>query len=362
MNDSLATLKAICGDLVAGRRDEVVDAFVADGWPRAMVEKGLDLHARTWNPLEVLRAYQAELAADRLPDPPPGIPREALHIWPKLPGAGVTPVFYGLALGVPLQRIRSSSESKNFANVFISIAATYAPGRVVLDQKHDLKAPVVIVSGSDETLSAVALELSNRGGESRLIGYGHRVSFAVVQGDARVARQVAEDVVMWHQYGCFSARAVVVVGTSRDADSFANRLAGAIAEVEVELGADELSDEAMLGERAQALGVAEFRGQIQKAHVGWVERRRGIPDGEWIAPHVVPVHQVSSVDELDFGIGPEHMQGVAVSGDADFVRAVSNRAEELGATRVCRVGELQAPPASWPHDGRPNVVGWLEDT
>lgn len=358
MSQPLDILNSIYGDLLAGRRDEVVDAIVADGWPRAMVEEGLELHAKTWTPVDILRSYEAEIAAAGLPRNPPGVPGDVLHIWPKLPGAGVTPVFYGIMLGVPSQRIRASRQGRHFAEVFVSIAAQYAPGRIVFDQEHELDAEVVVVSGSDETLAAVALEMSNQGGLSKLIGYGHRVSFAVVEGSARVADRVAEDIVMWHQYGCFSARAVVVVGTADQADRFADELAPAIASVEERLGATELPDD-VLANRAQALGLAEFRGPVRKAKIGWVERRAGIPDGEWIAPHVAVVHDVQTINDVDFAIGPDQLQGLAVAGSAEFVSRMTSRAEQLGATRVCRVGELQAPPASWPHDGRPNVVGWL---
>jgi hypothetical protein len=361
LKSSLSLIKDICGELIAGRRDEVVNAIVADGWPRAMVEEGLDMHARTWNAVELVRAYEAEIAAENLPDPPPGVPDEVLHIWPKLPGAGVTPVLYGIALGVPRQRIRPSSRATHFAEVFTSIAALHAPRRVILDDSQAIASDVVVVSGSDETLAAVGLEMSNTGGTGRLVGYGHRVSFAVVEAGARVADRVARDIVMWHQYGCFSCRAVVVVGSPEDADAFAPELAAAIADREREWQATDL-DESSAAQRMQALGLAEFSVPIERAEVGWVERRSGAPDGAWIAPHVVCLHHANTVDDVVFDVPARHLQAVALAGSPDFVARMTRRVEGFGATRVCRVGDLQAPPASWPHDGRPNVLGWLEDS
>ncbi len=361
MNDTRAVIDAICGELLANQREAVVDAIVADGWPRTMVEAGLDLHAVTWNADDILRAYQAEIAAEGYDHPPPNVPEDVLHIWPKLPGAGVTPVFYGLALDVPVQRIRASSRGGHFAEVFTSIAARHAPRRVVLDEVAAIDGSVIVVSGSDETVAAVGLEMSNAGGTGRLIGYGHRVSFAVVEGGAKVADRVAQDVVMWHQYGCFSCRAVTVVGDQADADRFAIELARSIAHWEREWDATEL-DDATFGQRAQALGLAEFSGPVFRAEIGWVERRKGLPDGAWIAPHVVCVHHAATIDDVQYALPRNQMQGIALAGSGRFLGAMQDRAESLGATRVCRVGELQAPPASWPHDGRPNVLGWLKET
>lgn len=359
MNEAIPLIRSICGELLAGRRSEVVDAITADGWPRTMVEAGLDLHGITWNAVELFRAYEAELAAADLSHPPPGIPDEVLHIWPKLPGAGVTPVLYGLALGVPRQRIRPSSRGVNFADIFASIVALHAPRRIVLDDNPSIDSEVVVVSGSDDTLAAVGLEMSNTGGTGRLIGYGHRVSFALVEARSRVADRVAEDIVMWHQYGCFSCRAVVVVGDVAAADRFAQDLARAIAECERRWDATFL-DDGTAAQRAQALGLAEFSVPVYKAEVGWVERRKGMPDGGWIAPHTVSVHHANTISDVGFDLPSQHLQAIAMAGSAEFVQAATRHVERVGATRICRVGELQAPPASWPHDGRPNVLGWLE--
>jgi hypothetical protein len=361
LNEALFLIRDLCGELLAGRRAEVVDSIVADGWPRPMVEAGLDRHAITWNAVELVRAYQAELAAADLSHPPPGIPDEVLHIWPKLPGAGVTPLLYGLAMGVPRQRIRPSSRGMNFAEIFASIAALHVPRRILLDDQSSIDSEVVIVSGSDQTLAAVGLEMSNTGGTGRLVGYGHRVSFAVVEAGSNVADRVAEDIVMWKQYGCFSCRAVIVVGEPEAADAHARKLAEAIGGCERRWGATEI-DPANAAQRAQALGLAEFSVPIHRAEIGWVERRKGLPDGSWIAPHVVSVHHANSIDDVGFDVPANQMQAIAIAGSPTFVRAMNERAEQLGATRVCRVGELQAPPAAWPHDGRPNVLGWLQDS
>ncbi len=332
------------------------DAVVADGWPRAMVRAGFALHRKTWNAERLAAALLAEL---ELVDSYV-LPESVTHIWPALPGAGLTPVLFGWLLGVR-QKIRVSSRGQNFG----ALVGTLVGPISGLEMTREIAgSEVVVVSGSDETLAAVRAQLSD---EQRLVGYGHRTSFGVVVDSPaldleRVAEGFARDAVMWHQKGCFSARGVVFVGESARKIAFAGALGNAIEDVEQLFEATHL-DEKTLGRRAQALGLAKFASPVCGRGIGWVQPQTTPYVGAQISPHVVTLHWIDDVSELGAAVQVpvNQVQGVALGiAEGDARRdSVLEMIGELGATLVCEPGDLQGPPAEWAHDGRPNVLEWF---
>ncbi len=354
--------------------EATVASVVADGWPEAMVRAGFELHRKTWNVDQLARAFEAELAAvggvnalERAVKDGAGgrlraiAPASIAHIWPALPGSGLTPVLFGALLGIP-QRVRPSSRGRHFAARVVACWDDELPALELVEPGDSWQdADVVVVSGSDETVAEVRRQAPG----AIVTGYGHRVSFAVVvDGDgvdlADVAARTATDAVMWHQSGCFSARAVLFWGAEERLEAFGERLGEAIAAKEERLDAAELG-QAELAQRAQARGVAEFTSTLWGDGVGWAQRVDGPFAGERVAAHVVTLHSLSSIGDLhDAIVVPAgQLQGVALEASAEQQVAWAEALCELGVTRVCRAGELQAPPAGWLHDGRPNVLGWL---
>ncbi len=332
------------------------DAVVADGWPRAMVRAGFALHRKTWNAERLAAALLAELELvdDYV------LPKSVTHIWPALPGAGLTPVLFGWLLGVP-QKIRVSSRGQNFGAL---VGQLVGPASGIEMTRDIAGSEVVVVSGSDETLAAVHAQL---GVEQRLIGYGHRTSFGVVVDSPAldldaVADGFARDAVMWHQMGCFSVRGVVFVGDKKRKIAFAGALGNAIEDVENLFEATQL-DESTLGRRAQALGLARFVSPVCGRGIGWVQPQTTAYVGAQISPHVVTLHHVESIGELGGAVQVpvNQVQGVALAiAEGDARRgAVVELLERVGATLVCEPGDLQGPPAEWRHDGRANVLEWL---
>ena len=47
-----------------------------------------------------------------------------------------------------------------------------------------------------------------------------------------------------------------------------------------------------------------------------------------------------------------HLAGVAVAGFGEATGRLARALFELGASRVCAMGDLQRPPLDWRHDGR----------
>ena len=309
-----------------------------------MVEAGLAMHRRTWDPAEIEATIDRELReAGRTLD---GRPHTVAHLWPALPGSGVTPVLYGYLAGLDEQRIKPSSHGQHFARYFVERWNRHDDS-VCLSDAWD-HADHVVISGTDETVAAVEATM----GAARVTGYGHRVSFAIVEPDGapeRWADDLATDIVMWHQQGCFSARAVFYAGA--DPHAFGAALGDAIARAELAL--DATLDQRQLAHRMQRRGAAEFETTVFGSGLGWVELRDHF-DGSLISPHtvtLVPFHG----DHLPLGVPPRHTQGVALGVPAHRRAHWAAVATAVGATRVCAPGELQMPPASWPHDGRSNV-------
>ncbi len=66
---------------------------------------------------------------------------------------------------------------------------------------------------------------------------------------------------------------------------------------------------------------------------------------------VLPVASISELLEALTPLGP-HLAAVAMEGfgarEVDLSRALAN----IGASRLCRAGQMQAPPIGWRHDNR----------
>jgi len=105
--------------------------------------------------------------------------------------------------------------------------------------------------------------------------------------------------------------------------------------------------------------VAAFTKKIFDAQIGWVELEESPLSGAWLAPHAVQVHRIDGLAGLADSIQLESgaIQAVALAVEDDV--EVAPRLRAMGATRICRPGELQVPDASWPHDGLPNFTSML---
>jgi len=319
--------------------EDAIDAATRDGWPQNMVRAGFELHRATWD----VDAIVADV--DRNPTSPV---KMVAHIWPALPGSGVTPVLYAAAGGVPHQVVRASSRLQHFTQFAVD-----ATSLLTLDSGNAwTSADIVVVSGSDQTVEAVQEAVHP---QSRVVGYGHRVSLAIVQSGQDVAKDVAHDIVMWHQQGCFSVRAVAFIGREIEAPEFARTLAEEIAHWE-DLWDAHPRLPALAAHRHQARGTAELLTQVFGRGFGFTCLGSGPIRGDLLATHSVRVFPISNIEEAlrTISIPKTQRQGVSLSCDESLRSDWSDRLVESGFTRVCRAGELQRPPATWPHDGRPN--------
>ena len=226
----------------------------------------------------------------------------------------------------------------------------------------------LVATGSDETLAEVTRQVVP---PRRLVAYGHRLSLAVVdtalgpEAKARAAGGLAIDVALWDQAGCLSPIAVYTVGSASAAADFGGQLAEALARCEATLPRAPL--EARDGAQfAQEFAAAEMRIAASGAGVlygggktPWcvsVEadaRARPAPLSRFLRVH--PVADAASLPQALEPYG-RHLAGVALAGFGRERAQVARALLQLGASRVCEPGSLQAPPVDWRHDGLPLLL------
>jgi hypothetical protein len=227
-----------------------------------------------------------------------------------------------------------------------------------------LEAECVVATGSDAAVAAVRSRLAPW---QRLVARGHRLSLAALGREALssdrlpgAARRLALDVALWDQLGCLSPQAVFAEGEA-EADVLAEALAAELARLEASAprGAIEAQAAASIAhERADAelRRAAHQRVTLHASeNTAWTVVREIDREPRPAPLHrFVRVHPVAGAAELLAAVAPygRHLAAVAIEGfgadTGDLVRGLLG----LGASRVCRVGRLQAPPLTWPQDGQ----------
>ncbi|HEV7732865.1 MAG TPA: acyl-CoA reductase [Candidatus Binatia bacterium] len=193
------------------------------------------------------------------------------------------------------------------------------------------RADVVVASGSDATMQALAPRLG-----TRLLAHGARVSCIVVASDdADVAARVASDVALYDQRGCLSPHTVYVVG---DASAFAERLAVALA-TQPAAGPATLEERAA---RRTLLAVSEWQGDV--LHGDGVLCGPPAPFRPTCGGRVVRVQEVRSIADVPTLLPSHGIECVGIAGLDPDTAALAR----LGVARVCPVGRMQSPPLAWP--------------
>ncbi|MEZ4246768.1 MAG: acyl-CoA reductase [Polyangiales bacterium] len=189
----------------------------------------------------------------------------------------------------------------------------------------------------------------------RFVGHGHGLGVAVVRADAdtAAASALALDVAAYDQRGCLSPQEVLVVGTPRAGEAFAERLADALASIETTLPRGPLPTElAAASRRWQDVVLAT--GELSRAPR---PRSPSIPPaccpsgpgiGTWwcvcSARRRAPTPRAASA-------GTSRRSG----SDRTFRRRGFGR----GRPRVSPIGTMQTPPMDAPLDGLPPSEGYL---
>ncbi len=351
----------------------------ASGFSPAMVRYGLPLMLEPLRGDAIGRLLDAELGTgDRASGPP-----LLLHVLAgNLPGLAAIPVALSLAVKSAVM-VKAGSGDRVFPTLFIEslaavdpelaqcAAALYWPGgRLDLEAAAFHAADVVIASGNDATIADIARRVPGR-----LIGHGHRISFAAITRDALrdaeiVAAQLADDVALWDQLGCLSPQlAYVERGGEITVEQFADMLGRALDRLADELPLHQLS-------RAEQATLQRFRQEAEWRSVRGEEVTlfASPSDVRWTvvydaAPAFVPtplnrtiwVKPLDALSELTTILAPvrPYLEAAGIAAPASRRNELETLLTHAGVHRVCPLGQMQRPDLSWRQGGRPRVAEWI---
>jgi len=256
--------------------------------------------------------------------------------------------------------------------------AEWPGGSAGLETALFAEANCVTATGSDEALVAIRRQLAVN---TRFLGYGHRVSFgfvarAVLGGHhlRRVAANAAEDVVAWNQQGCLSPHVIYVQSPGE-----------ILPEKFAELLADELEQREQIEPRGalaaeHAAAIASRRGvyEVRAAHSPDTRMWRSQNSTAWtVVFEADPRFQTSCLNRFvyvkavkDVSEMLHHAEAVrgkvstvGIAAPEDQTADLAMQLARWGVTRVCPLGQMQNPPLTWRHDGRPalgDLVTWTD--
>ena len=256
--------------------------------------------------------------------------------------------------------------------------ADWRGGSADLEDALFAEADCVTATGSDETLAAIRARLPVK---TRLLGYGHRVSFGYVASGSltsfntkKVVARAATDIVAWNQLGCLSPHVIYVEhGGAVAAEHFAEQLAEELAKREE---AEPRGDVPV--ETAATIASRRAFYEVRAAHSPDTRFWRSENSTAWTVVYEADARfQLSCLHRFIYVKGVADLKAVLESADSVRGRvstiglaAPEERARELalplarwGATRICPLGQMQNPPLTWRHDGRPalgDLVTWTD--
>jgi hypothetical protein len=257
----------------------------------------------------------------------------------KLPSAGL-PEAEAFAAALP----QSLRERIEFSSTF--------------DDAWPKRADAIIAFGSDETLNH--FRHPARQHKLIFIGYGHRISLAIVFDDPDFASipHAARDVSLFDQQGCLSPHCVYV---AQDAEQYAARLA-----IEMETFQQSMPRSPLT--LSESASIAELRESTRfRIGLGQPLRMWESPaSNAWTVIHDADPTFTPSIlnrviyvrplpTDLESAIASAHpfLSTIAIHPNTPGLAA---RAFSLGATRVCALGSMQSPTWLWRQDGRPTLA------
>jgi hypothetical protein len=355
--------------ILADAAATAADLSAATGWPALHAAEAVRRALAPFHDPALRRLVRA--AGGRAPRPGSWL---LAILAGRIPALATGAVFGALAARVPIC-LKPSSAEPSFAARLARTAHRFPglAGCVALLERPSgdpavdaaiRSAPACLVYGTDATVDSV---LAARPGLATLAA-GHRESFALVfrealspDGAARLARGLALDIAIYDQGGCLSPHVVLAeTGGSVSPDGLAQRLHDALVRVARALPAGPVPLPAaaasrLLAEEARLLA----RGGLARA---WPPSGPVPPlvvrgDARVLRPGpghrvvlVVPFQGTPALAELLPGLR-DRVQGVALAGPRDRLRAALAAAPAWTPWRVAAPGRLQAPPAGWPENG-----------
>ena len=256
--------------------------------------------------------------------------------------------------------------------------ADWRGGNAELEKCLFAEANCVTATGSDESLAAIRNLVPSF---TRLVGYGHRLSFAYITSGlltrlhaSSVAARAASDVTAWNQLGCLSPHVVYVEsGGQLSAEQFAELLAEELRRREESEPRGELPVEvaAAISSRrsfydVRAAHSPDTRLWCSKDSTAWTLVFEADPKFQSSCLNrFIYVKAVANLTEAlqnaDAVRGQISTVGLAAA--EDRTQALATELARWGVTRICPLGQMQEPPLAWRHDGRTaleDLIRWTD--
>jgi hypothetical protein len=256
--------------------------------------------------------------------------------------------------------------------------ASWKGGEAHLESALFDESDCITATGGDEALAEIRRRLPVR---ARFVGYGHRVSFGYIAGAAlsgfnvkRILPRAATDVVAWNQLGCLSPHLIYVEqGGTVSPEDFAGMLAEELARREETEPRGELPKET-----AAAIASRRAFYEVRAAHSPDTRFWQSSDSTAWTVVYESDaLFQLSCLNRFIYvkGVadlttalrGADAVRGkvstVGLAAPEDKAQEIAARLARWGATRVCPLGQMQSPPLTWRHDGRPtlaDLVTWTD--
>jgi hypothetical protein len=235
----------------------------------------------------------------------------------------------------------------------------------------------VTATGSDEAMASIRQRIPPK---TRFLAYGHRVSFGYVAAKAlesgnlrTVVKLAAADIVAWNQLGCLSPHVIYVQAGMVLPDKFAEALAEALADFELSEPRGELKPDTAAA-IASRRAIYEMRaGQGAETQI-WASKN----GTAWtVVYESEPRFQASCLNRFIYVKGVEDLRQalqaaeiirgqvatVGLAAPATMVQELVNELTQWGVERICPLGQMQNPPLTWHHDGRPplgDLIQWTD--
>lgn len=375
----------------------------AIGFSRATLERGLDnffkqlthesFHALIVQELGGGDAFVAEKqTATRRRGHFWHAPEFQVHICAgNIPNPTLTSIVFGLLLR-SAQFVKCASGSSFLPRLFAHSIyeadpklgacleiAEWRGGNSGLENALFAEADCVTATGDDETLEKIRKLLPLK---TKFIGHGHRVSFGFVTAEVlygtrakKIISATADDIVAWNQLGCLSPHVIYVqLGGEIAPEHFAQLLAEELERRETVEPRGEISAE-------ESAAIASRRGiyEIRAAHSPETTRHFCSKDSTaWTVIYeadarfqisclnrfiyVKPVADLKTLLENADAIRGK-VSTVGLAAPEENFDGLATQFARWGATRICPPGQMQNPPLTWRHDGRPalgNLVTWTD--
>jgi hypothetical protein len=254
----------------------------------------------------------------------------------------------------------------------------WSGGKVDLEDALFGEANCVTATGRDETLGEIRRRVAS---DVRFLGYGHRLSFAFIAHEAwasyskkTVVARAATDVIAWNQLGCLSPHVIYVEhGGAISAEQFAELLAAELQKREEVEPRGSVSTEVA----ATITGRRDFY-EIRAAHSGETHLWKSSDSTAWTVVYEADSQfQISCLNRFIYVKGVTNLSEtfraadvvrgkvstVGIAAPDETAQELANQLARWGVSRVCPLGQMQNPPLTWRHDGRPSLgelVTWTD--